>query len=113
MLLAIPPGQFYGGLIEALVWVLVGAWVLYVYPHRISSKVARAELSEEDAQAKLRRFSPKWGYTAILIGILQIFTSLEQIGFFRGFETITGVLMLGVSLAIITFWLWQRRKTNQ
>jgi hypothetical protein len=112
MLLAIPAGQFYGGLIEAVFWVIGGVWLLYAWPHRIRRKIARAELSEEDGQAKLRKFQPQWGYAVIFFGITQIFISLYQIDFFRGFETITGVLMLSVSLAIIGCWLWQRRKAN-
>ena len=112
MLLAIPAGQFYGGLIEDILWILLGIWLLYGWPRRIRRKVARGELSQEAGENKLRKFS-QWGYVAVFVGIAETYVSLNQVGFFRGFEVMSGVFLLVMSLLILAFWLRQRRRGNQ
>jgi hypothetical protein len=113
MLLVIPAGQFYGALIEDILWILLGIWLLYGWPRRIRRKVARGQLSREAAENKLRTFSPKWGYLALFVGIAETCVSLNQVKFFRGIEVISGVFLLVVSLLILAFWLRQRRRGNQ
>ena len=112
MLLAIPVGQFYGSLIEDVVWLLVGVWLAYVRPHRIRRKVASAELSEDDARARLRKLPPTLGYAALFFGITQTYISFDKIGLFGRFETLASFIMLGIVVALIAVWLLRRRRAK-
>ncbi|SRR5216684_1892852 len=109
--LSIPPGQFYGDLIDDLFWVIVGAWLPYLRPQRIRRKVDRGEITNEDGETELRKLPPKVGYVLIIVGIGQMVIQLEQIGFF-GESKLPVVLTLGISLGLVAFWMWQRRKSN-
>ena len=109
MLLAIPAAQFYGGLIEDIFWILLGVWLLYGWPNRVHRQIARGKLTEEAGEAKLRKFSPQWGYAAIFFGISQTYVTLGQIGFFGRFDVVAGILVLALGLAMLVFWLWRRR----
>src|ERR1700730_2136114 len=112
MLLALTPGQSFGDLISATVLVLLGIWVLYVWPRSIRRQIARGSLSEEDGQARLRMCPAKSGYISFLAAIALTCVWLFNNGFFRGIETIVGVLMLAFSLGLLAFALWQRRKAK-
>src|ERR1700738_1504496 len=99
---SIPPGQFYGELIDALFWFIVGAWLLYVWPHPIRRNIDRDELTNEEGEAKLRRLPPKLGYVLIIFGIGQILLELQQVGFF-GESKLPALLMFGISLGLVGF----------
>jgi hypothetical protein len=113
MLLAIPPGRSFGDLISATVFVVLGIWLLYVWPRSIRRQIARGNLSEEDGQARLRMCPPKSGYVSFLAAIALMSMWLFNNGFFRGTETIVGVLMLAFSLGLLAFALWQTRKAKR
>ena len=106
-------GQFYGELIDALFWLIVGAWVLYGWPRSIRRKVDRNELTMRESEAKLRKFSPQLGYVFILIAISQIILELDQLGFFENGRSIFGaIVFFAMSLGLFVFWWRQRRKSE-
>jgi hypothetical protein len=113
MLLAIPPGQSFGDLISATVLVLLGVWVLCVWPRSIRRLIARGKLSEEDGEARLRMCPPKSGYVSFLAAIALTCMWLFNNGFFRGIETLVGVSMLVFSVGLLAFALWQMRKAKR
>jgi len=113
MLLAIPAGQFYGGLGEDLVWIIVGSWLIFIRPRRIRHKVTRGELNEADAEAKIRKLHPLAGYAVLFFGISQTYISLDQVGLFGRFELVAGIVMLGGSFGILAFAFWRQRRAKQ
>lgn len=72
IILSIPRGQFIGSSIENLLFILGGAYTLWVWPRLVRRDVASGKISEADAQAKLKRFSPKWGYVFFAIALIHI-----------------------------------------
>jgi hypothetical protein len=106
-------GQFYGELVDALFWLIAGAWVLYGWPRSIRRKIDRNELTTREGQARLRRFPPQVGYVFILIAIAQIIFELDQLGFFEGGRSVFGaVVLFAMSLGLFVFWWRQRRKSE-
>ena len=110
MLLAI---QSFGDLFSATLCVLMGIWLLYVWPRSIRRQIVRGDLNEEDAQARLRMCPPKSGYISFLLAIALICAWLFSNGFFSGIEILVGVLMLIFSLGLLGFAVWQMRKANR
>jgi|ERR1700736_1983360 hypothetical protein len=107
------PNHSYGDLFSAALCVFMGIWQLYIWPRGIRRLVVRGKLSEEDAQARLRMLPPKSGYILFLLAIALTGMWLFQNAFFRGMETVVGVLVLAFSLGLIAFALWRIRKANR
>jgi hypothetical protein len=63
-------------MLEYLLWVLVGAWVLYGWPRSVTRKVQRGQLTEDQAEERLRKFRPQLGYLIMLVGLGLMFTEL-------------------------------------
>jgi hypothetical protein len=72
IILFIPRGQFIGSSIENVLFILGGAYTLWIWPRLVRRDVASGKISEVDAQAKLKRFSPKWGYVFFVIALIHI-----------------------------------------
>jgi len=56
---------------------------------------------------------PKSGYVSFLAAIALTGMWLFNNGFFRGIETIVGVLMLVFSVGLVAFALWQMKKAKR
>jgi HAMP domain-containing protein len=105
------PGN--GDLFSAALAALIGVWLLYVWPRSVRRQIERGDLSEEDAQVRLRMCPPSTGYAAFLMAICFTCVWLFNNGFFSGREIIVGVLMLGFSLGLIAFSVWRMRKAKR
>jgi hypothetical protein len=112
MLLVVPAGQFYGGLLEDLVWITVALWLIFIRPRSIRRKVASGELRAADADAKSRKVHPLLGYALLFFGISQTYVSFSQVGLFGRFDTLAGIVMLGATLGFLVFAYWRYRKAK-
>ena len=113
MHLAIPAGQFYGGLLEELVWIIVALWLIVFRPRSIRRKVARGELTEADAEAKIRKVHPLAGYAVLFFGISQTYLSFSQAGLLGRFDLLGAILMAAASIGFLAFLYLRHRKTKQ
>jgi len=78
MLSVIPTGQLIGSAIDNCIWILAGAYFVFLWPKHIRRDVSSGKLTEEAAQAKLKKFNPKLGYLLIILGLLRITIDLFQ-----------------------------------
>jgi hypothetical protein len=53
IILSIPRGQFIGSSIENVLFILGGAYTLWIWPRLARRDVASGKISDADAQAKL------------------------------------------------------------
>jgi len=104
-----PAGQFWGGLIEHLLWVLAGSWVLYGWPRSVNRKLQRGQLTEDQAQERLRKLRPQLGYIIMLVGIGLMFMDLWQVGML-GYSKLLALVPAGIAIGVFIFWL-RRRNT--
>jgi len=72
IILSIPRGQFIGSSIENVLFILGGAYALWIWPRLVRRDVESGKISEAAAEAKLKRFSPKWGYVFFAIAVIHI-----------------------------------------
>src|SRR5438132_14263809 len=74
-------GQFYGGLIGAVFWMLAAIWYLYVWPRSLHRRIDRGDIDAFDGLAKLRK-APLIGYFLLLIAVADLIGTLNYIGVF-------------------------------
>jgi hypothetical protein len=55
MLPTIPTGQFIGSSIEHVVFLFVGAYIVFLWPRQVERQVARAKISREEGDARLKK----------------------------------------------------------
>jgi hypothetical protein len=72
MLATIGTGQFIGGCIEDVIWIGVGAYVVWFWPRRVRRAVQAGTISDEQGQAKLKRFNPRFGYLIVIFGLVRL-----------------------------------------
>ena len=65
----IPTAQLIGGCIEYGLWFAGGAYLAWFWPRRVQRDVQSGKLSEEQARAKFKKFSPRLGYLVMLAAI--------------------------------------------
>jgi len=72
MTAAIGIGQLIGECVEALVWFGVGVYLVWFWPQRVHRDVQLGKLSAEEAQRKLKKFNPRFGYLVMLFGLVRV-----------------------------------------
>jgi hypothetical protein len=65
MLSTIPTGQFIGGSVEHVVFLLAGAYIVFLWPRQVEREVARAKITREEGDARLKKVRPWLGYLLI------------------------------------------------
>ena len=65
MLSTIPIGQFIGSSIEHVLFLFVGAYIVFLWPRQVERQVARAKISREEGDARLKKVRPWFGYILI------------------------------------------------
>jgi len=78
MLAQIGTGQFIGGCVEGLIWVGVGVWVVWFWPHRVRRDVKSGKFTEEEGQAKLKKLNPRFGYLIVIFGLVRIAEGISK-----------------------------------
>jgi hypothetical protein len=76
IILSIPRGQFIGSSIEMPYSYSAVPTRFWIWPRLVRRNVEFGRISEADAQAKLKRFSPKWGYVFFAIAFIHIIIDL-------------------------------------
>ena len=62
MLSTIPVGQFIGSSIEHVIFLLAGAYMVFLWPRQVEGQVARANITREEGDAMLKKVRPWFGY---------------------------------------------------
>jgi hypothetical protein len=65
MICTIPTGQFVGSTIEHLLFLLGGVCLLPLWPKQVKRQVASGKISQEAADAKLKKVRPWIGWFLI------------------------------------------------
>ena len=65
MLATIPTGQFVGSTIEHVLILFGGAYLVFLWPKRVRRQVASGKISQEAADAKLKKIRPWFGWFLI------------------------------------------------
>jgi hypothetical protein len=76
IILSIPRGQLIGSSIENALLILGGIYALWVWRQLLRRKVEFGKISKAEAQTKLKRFNPKWGYVFFAIAIIHVIMDL-------------------------------------
>jgi hypothetical protein len=74
---AIPLGQVIGDIVWIVILVAAGAYARWGWPRSIRRKLAAGELSQAQAEEKLRK-APKTGYIMWAVAACSLATSLFQ-----------------------------------
>ena len=94
MLATISTGQFIGGCVENLIWVGVGAYVVWFWPRGVRRAIELGKTTEEQGAAKLKKFNPRLGYLIIIFGLVRIAEEVSR--YYKG------VIIKGSDLTIDT-----------
>jgi hypothetical protein len=65
-------GQMIGEAVEALMWFGVGAYLVWFWPQRVRRDVQSGNLSASEADAKLKKFNPRFGYLVMIFGLVRV-----------------------------------------
>ena len=57
-------------------FILGGIYVVWLWPRHLRHRVEAGKTLDTEAEAKLKKFSPKWGYVFIVVGIGRIILDL-------------------------------------
>jgi hypothetical protein len=107
--IAIPYGQLSGEAITDVILLLIGVWLLWLWPRSVHRKIERGELSEEAGETALRKIPPKQGYLIMIVAIGLMFMKLWQVGFF-GYSKLLALVPATFSVGL--FILWLRHRNN-
>jgi Ca2+/Na+ antiporter len=72
MLQPVHIGQFVGSCVWNIGIIAAGAYVALIWPRKLQNEIATGKLSNEEAQAKFKRFRPWCGYLIMAYGFLEI-----------------------------------------
>jgi hypothetical protein len=78
MLATIDTGQFIGGCVENLLWVGVGAYVVWFWPRRVRRDIDSGKTTEGEGLAKLKKFNPRLGYLIIILGLARLAEDISR-----------------------------------
>jgi hypothetical protein len=73
MIGTIPTGQFVGSMIERVLVLVVGLYLLLLWPKLVRRRVATGKISPEAADAKLKKLRPWYGWLAIGSGLWGVY----------------------------------------
>jgi hypothetical protein len=65
MLATIPTGQFVGSTIEHVFFLLAGLYLTFLWPRQVERQVARAKITREEGDSRLKKLRPWFGYFLI------------------------------------------------
>jgi hypothetical protein len=74
----IPSAQFIGGLVSVALCVLGGIYLLWIWPVEARRNVQSGKWTEAEAQERLRKAKPKYGYLLFIAAICDLIVQLTQ-----------------------------------
>ena len=104
----IPYGELWSEAITDVILLLVGVWLLWMWPRSVRRKIERRDISQEVGETALRRIPSKQWYLIMILAIGLMFAELWKVGFF-GYSRLVASVPATFSVGLFLFWLRRRR----